>query len=528
MRTQIMILTKLELCNLYGLNALRFSKDRGARRKSLGMLAVWGLLLIMMAFYMGGLTYGLVCLGLEEAALAYLITICSFLIFFFGMLKEGSVLFRKEGYDILCALPLPRGAIAVSRLLKMYAEYFLLTLAVLLPGVIVYAWNVRPGVPFYLAGILSIWSVPLIPMAAAVLAGTVITGISSRMRHKSLAASALSIIAVVGILYGVSRLSALEGHINPEMLQNLSETVMALLAKIYPPAVWLGTSISRGKIFEAILRAGLSLAVSVAVAATVTLSFRKICQGLHSVTAKHSWQMGELKVDCVLSSLCKREFCRYFSSSIYVTNTIIGPIMGCVLSGGLLAAGPEALKSVWPLPASPVHFIPFTVAGMFCMMPATATSVSMEGKNWWIVKSLPLSAKNILDAKLLMNLLLVLPFYLLSELLLILALRPGPGDLLWLVLIPAVMILFSCVFGIAVNLRFPVLEWESEVRVVKQSASAMLGGMGGFILALLCTLAVGIVPGTYVGYVKTGVCVVIPIATIALYHQNNRFDIREK
>lgn len=528
MRTQIMILTKLELCNLYGVNALRFSRDRGAKRKSLGMLAVWGVLLTMLAFYIGGLTYGLVCLGLEEAALAYLITICSFLIFFFGMLKAGSVLFRKEGYDILCALPLPRGAIAVSRLLKMYVEYFLLTLAVLLPGVIVYAWNVRPGVPFYLAGILSIWSVPLIPMAAAVLAGTVVTGISSRMRHKSLAASALSVIAVLGILYGFSRLSALEGQINAEMLQSLSETVMALLAKIYPPAVWLGTSISRGKGFEAMLCAGLSLAVSVAVAATVTLSFRKICQGLHSVTAKHSWQMRELKVDRVLSSLCKREFCRYFSSSIYVTNTIIGPIMGCVLSGGLLAAGPEALGSVWPLSASPVHFIPFAVASMFCMMPATATSISMEGKNWWIVKSLPLSAKNILDAKLLMNLLLVLPFYLLSELLLFLALRPGPGDLLWLVLIPAVMILFSCVFGITVNLRFPVLEWESEVRVVKQSASAMLGGMGGFILALLCALAVGIVPGTYVDYVKAGVCVVIPIATIALYHQNNRFDIREK
>ena len=57
-------------------------------------------------------------------------------------------------------------------------------------------------------------------------------------------------------------------------------------------------------------------------------------------------------------------------------------------------------------------------------------------------------------------------------------------ELLRLAKIPAVMILFSCVFGITVNLHFPVLEWEKEVRIVKQNASAMLGGMGGKHLAV--------------------------------------------
>ena len=158
-------------------------------------------------------------------------------------------------------------------------------------------------------------------------------------------------------------------------------------------------------------------------------------------------------------------------------------------------------------------------------MTTTATSISMEGKNWWILKSLPLSAKNILDGKILMNLLLILPFYFLSELFLIFALKPGAGELLWLILIPAEIILFSCVYGITVNLHFPVLEWESEVRIVKQSASAMLGGMGGFILALLCAVIVGVVPNEYTDYLKTGICVVILAAAAVLYRINNRFDL---
>lgn len=525
MPAQIKILTKLELCNLYGLNTLRFTKNKKARQKTLGLLALWIVVLAVLVFYVSSLTYGLIYLGLEETVPAYLITISSVLIFVFGMLKAGNVIFRKEGYDILCALPVTSRAVVVSRMLRMYVENLFMTLWVLLPGIAVYVWKIHPGMDFYLAGILGIWSVPLIPMTASVFIGTLITGIASRMRHKSLIAAGLSILTVVGIMYGSSRLSAMEGSIDPEMLKNLSGFVMALLKRLYPPAVWLGAAMVRGDALGSLLCAGLSLAVFAAAAAGVGFFFRKICEGLYSNAAKHNYQMGTLKVSSVLSSLCRREFRRYFSSSIYVTNTIIGPLMGCVLSGALLITGPEILQSVFPFPVDAGQFLPFVIAGVFCIMTTTATSISMEGKNWWIVKSLPLSAKNILDAKILMNLLLILPFYLLSELMLILALNPGAGELLWLVLIPAVLILFSCVYGITINLYFPVLEWESEVRIVKQSASAMIGGMGGMLLAILCAAAVGIVPEAYKIYVKEGICVIVPAFTVVLYKKNNRFDI---
>ena len=157
------------------------------------------------------------------------------------------------------------------------------------------------------------------------------------------------------------------------------------------------------------------------------------------------------------------------------------------------------------------------------MMTTTATSISMEGKNWWILKSLPLSPKSVLNAKILMNLLLMLPFYLISEVLLIPALKPETFfDGFFLCLIPAVIILFSCVYGITVNLHFPVMEWESEVRIVKQSASSMLGGMGGLILAILCAAAVGLVPKEYAAYLKAGICAAILTATAVLYRLNNR------
>ena len=106
--------------------------------------------------------------------------------------------------------------------------------------------------------------------------------------------------------------------------------------------------------------------------------------------------------------------------------------MGCIISGALLFTGPERIKEILPVPVDLAGIAPFLLAGTFCMMTTAATSVSMEGKNWWLVKSLPLPTKTILDAKILMNLILVLPFYLLSEVFLILALRPGMQKGFWL------------------------------------------------------------------------------------------------
>lgn len=522
---QIRILTKLELCNLYGLNVLRFSKNKKAKHKSMGLLVLWIVLIAMLTSYMGGLSYGLIRLGLGETVPAYLITVSGLFIFFFGMLKAGSVIFRREGYDILCALPLSSGAVVISRLLKLYVEDLLMTLAVLLPGFAVYIWNIRPGAGFYLTALLGLWSVPVIPMAVSILAGTLITGITSRMRHKSLVSAGLSILVVLGSMYGSSRLTAMDGSLDPEMLQDLAASVMAMLERVYPPAVWLGGAVIREDVLGAFLCVLLSLAVFAAVAAGVSFSFRKVSQSLYGSFAKHNYRMGKLKEDSLLAALCKREFRRYFSSSIYVANTIIGPVMGCVMAGALLVSGIDILQGLLSLPVDLEGMVPFAAAGVLSMMPVTATTISMEGKNWWIAKSLPLSVKNILDGKILMNLLLILPFYVLSELLLMIALRPGAWELLWLVLIPAVMILFSCVYGITVNLHFPVLEWESEVRIVKQSASAMLGGMGGFILTFLCALAVGSAPSEYAVYWKAGICAAVLAVTAVLYRRNNRFDL---
>lgn len=523
MLAQIKAMTGLELLGLWGLNVFRFSRDRRVRRKAAVMAAVWGILLVVMTIYMGGLSYGLIVLGLAEVVPAYLLTIAGLMIFFFGIFKAGSVLFNPNGYDMFCALPLSQTAIVVSRFLRMYTENLVIALAVLLPGLAVYGWFIRPGVLVYLLGALGLLAIPLIPMAGAALIGALITGIAARMRRKSLVVSGLSILTVLALLFGFARLSAWEGEMSLERLGEAAASVSVPLERLFPIAAWLGRATVDGNVLLCLGCAALSIAVSVAVVCLISANFHAICQALYSTSARHAYQMERLRQEPALHALCRREFKRYFSSSVYVTNTIIGPVMGTILSAALLSAGGDYIAALLPASFNLRDLVPFGLSGIFCMMNATSTSISLEGKSWWLVKSLPLATKTILDAKILMNLLLLLPFYLVSEIMLILALRPTGLAAVWFVLIPVLIAVFSCVYGITMNLRFPVFDWASEVNVVKQSASATLGGMSGFLLAIVTLLA----PAEYRDWVRLALCAVTAAVTWWLYRRNNRVDLRE-
>ena len=174
-----------------------------------------------------------------------------------------------------------------------------------------------------------------------------------------------------------------------------------------------------------------------------------------------------------------------------------------------------------------LDLIPFIFAGAFCMMNTTATSISLEGKNWWILKSLPLTTKEILDAKILMNLILYLPFFIVSQIFLILALTPNLLDLLWLVLIPTCLILLSCVLGISINLKFPVFNWKNEVSIVKQSTSSLFTGMGGLFISIIFIILLFIVPNNYTIFIKIAFCIFTLIIAVILYFKNNQTDLKE-
>jgi ABC-2 type transport system permease protein len=160
------------------------------------------------------------------------------------------------------------------------------------------------------------------------------------------------------------------------------------------------------------------------------------------------------------------------------------------------------------------------------MMNPTSTTISLEGKEWWILKSLPVSNKMILDSKLVFNLLLDLPFFVIIQILLAVGNKGDLIEIFWSVILMGAVVTFSCIFSLTMNLKVPKMEWDNEVVVIKQSASAGLS-MLGMLLCMFFGMMVMVTPSTWLAPVRIFNCVVLAGAAAFLYRYNVRQDLRK-
>ena len=522
MLREISILAKLNLCNIYGINVCLNNKDKKAKKVYVALSATILFLVALVAAYVGMLVYGYVSIGLGEVIPAYLIMISSLIVLMFGLFKAGSVIFEKKGYDILCSLPVSSKTIVIARFIRMYVENIIFTLVIMMPGIIVYGILMKPVASFYLVGIVVTFLVPFIPMTIAIIIGALITAISSRTKYKSIIGAIIPIIIVVGSLAFTGRLSALEGQLTPEMLAELAGVVTGLIAKIYPPAVWFGNMMLGTFAIEGIVFILASFAVLGTAVYVIGENLQSICQALYGTVAKHDFTMGIQAQSHVMVTLVKREFKRYFASTVYFSNTIMGPILAVVMAVSLFFIDIESSVAMLPIEVDVRGIMPLVIGTIFCIMNTTSTSVSMEGEEWWLIKSLPLTSKQILDAKLLMNLILFGPFYVVAIVVSAVALKYTGLELIWMIVSPAVLILFSCVWGLFINLKVPVFNWENETSVVKQSVSALVGGICGSLFGVVMILGLILVPANMGWMIKIVYITVLLVITAILYELNNK------
>ena len=486
MTRQISLLTKLSLRGLFGLNEFFYTKDRRKKMKGCLMGVMWVFLIGMLAVYVGMLSYGLLALGLGDFVPAVLGMAVAALVFFFTVFKAGAVLFDRRAFEKEIPLPVTVRAVIFSRFLSMYVTDMLLGMLVMLPGMALYGIMERPGLAFYGYGIVAVIFLPLLPMTAASIAGALIAGVTARWRKKNLAGILLTLVFVCAILAGSMRMSVMEESQLIEMMQDMALQLERQIRGIYPPALWMAEAMARGSIGKLALFLGVSVGTFAAFLEILRPFYRKICMLLGANEAKGNYRMKELHARSVLGSLIEREWRRYVSSTVYVTNTLVGQILMVFLAGAVLVIGKDGIGALIGIPGITDRMLPVVLGVLPGMMPMTACAVSMEGRQWWMMQTLPVSRREMVWSKVALNLIVTAPFYVVSEVLLFIALRPGWTKMLSLIAVPAAYCVFSARAGLAINERMPVFDWENETRVVKQSASSML--------SMLTDMAAGLIP----------------------------------
>src|SRR5699024_5058657 len=119
-------------------------------------------------------------------------------------------------------------------------------------------------------------------------------------------------------------------------------------------------------------------------------------------------------------------------------------------------------------------FIIMVIAFTMLMSNTAGSSISLEGKNLWILKTLPVDIKKVLKSKVLFNILVILPISIISLVIVFFTFNLTLTELLIGILFEILISIFVGEFSIIINLKYPKINYINETQVVKQSLSSFL------------------------------------------------------
>ena len=165
-----------------------------------------------------------------------------------------------------------------------------------------------------------------------------------------------------------------------------------------------------------------------------------------------------------------------------------------------------------------MNFLPAIVFGLIfvtsMMTSITSSMISLEGKSFNVLKSLPVSAMRIIIGKIYAAMVVMVPIILVGDIALFIRFDFSIWQMLMILVASIVMPMIAELVGIIVNLKFPKMDAEDDVEVVKQSMSSMIAvfiGMGA--AAIMVTLLYGVfmigISASDIMIIGTVVCLVV-------------------
>lgn len=462
-------------------NIYKNCKDKKKRGSIVGAMIGTYVLYLMLMTYCILQCVGYGKFGLTDSIPLLCALVISILAFFLTFLKTNGYLFNFKEYDMLMSLPYQPKDIAACKFIYMYVKSLPWYLSVSLSMMAAYVYFAKARfvvIPVWI--ILAIF-LPLIPMLGASLLGFLIAKIGSGFRNKTLVQTVITFIIVLAA-FG-SRFFVEKMIRDDKVEEVVSSTAEATekMGGFYPPAGWFSNSITELRLSDMLLLVGVSGILFAALFILVGRSYRKINSALQSHAASKAFHMDEKhqKQKSILNTIAFKEFRRMTGSTTYMSNALIGQLM-CVVAGIAILFVDVDKLIVKMLQGAPVTkemltpAIPLIIYFFVGMVATTAFTPSLEGKNYWIVCSLPISKKTLYQGKMLYNMYLTVPFAVFATITFSIAVKVPFVSAVLFVILAVLLCAFSTVWGCYCGVKHMRLDWENEVEVIKQGAAVGL------------------------------------------------------
>ena len=518
MKGKYKYLLRMQLYNLFGINRLIHSRDKQEKQRS-AIVAALGLTAIaILAIYITKFSNSMAEAGLGKALPTLMVVVCSLTTLTLTFVKSTGVLIGLKDYDMVMSMPVNTISIVTSRVTLLYLINLIIGFISMLPSSIIYIVYEHPPICSYLFLVGALFLTPIIPMIISLSLGVLIVAVSSHSKHKNIYSLVLSTAAVLMIVFASTKTQSMD----EAQITNLGVAMAETVNKFYPPAILFTNALLHNDWVGFVIFAAVSLLSGIAFVAIVSHYYKTLNTAVFSHYAKKDYKMGALKSSSPFMALYKKELHRLSSCTIYALNSCIGIVLLLVVAVMAVFFMPSTLRQqveVMGIMIVIQNIMPIALAIFVSMTSTTAASLSLEGKNRWIMCSVPTQARTVYDSKIAVNLTVILPVLYVSAILIRIVIPCSLIQTVLMFLIPTVYAFFISVLGIYLNIKFPKYDWTSEYYAVKGGAISVLATVGGGMASSLTPLYLCIIFPYYQMIIMLGITCLILLATLVIYHK---------
>ncbi len=471
-----------------------FIRDRksGKQRSNVAkvlFIILYVFLFFCLAFAFFGMSLlffdGFSAVGLTWLFFAMMGLISIFLSSVIDMFMASTVLFKAKDNELLLSMPIKPIYILLSRMISLYVFGVIFELMTFGPAILVY-WIFGPmSVAAVICPIIIFFLNSLIILVLSCLLGWVTAFISSKLKSRAITSVLIAIVILAVYYVCYFRMN--------ELLMSAVENALSIGDKIssYAYPLYAMGLAATGDVLRLLICTLITGALFALMCIIMSKGFIKIATANNGI-AKKEYRAKETKQNSAYVAVLKKELKHFSSSPAYMLNMGLGLIILPVLGIAALIKASDILPVVGMLEETlglNADFLGVALLGIVIMMQGmgctTAPSISLEGKSLWILRSLPIKAQDVLQAKAAMQNLLIAVPTLLFVIMASIALSVDADMMVLIILAAAAYSRFCSYAGLYLNLRNPRLNWTDETIPIKQSGSVAITLFGSWVVALV-------------------------------------------
>ena len=434
--------------------------------------------------------------------------------FFSSIYRVKATLFSPKDKNFLTPLPLTKSSIILAKLLLTYLEELIFSLIIFLPCVVLYSLI---DLSFIFYGIVLVLTLPLFSLLLAFIIGFALQMLTLRLPWLKYVGTFIYIAFIFVMCFIYLILNNLDYDVANEL------TNITNIHKIFPFNI-----IYEGFIEHNILYFSCYLVVAIALSilfiSVYSIFYDKIYEAMEYVGKKPKFTVKSINSNKVSFSIIKNDLKRLLNNQMFLISAIMPAILVLIIGLSFYFSlhanmdslpdedNSQALQSLY-------NIMPFVILLFFFLATYTSFSITLEGKTFWIVKTLPIKEKTYINVKLMENQLIIGVLTLIFTIVTAVLYNLSVLGIVFIVIVPQLYIYAIGVVGLCFNLKYPKLVWSSY-RQVKNMASNVLTMLVGFVSGIfLVSLGIFLyfIKGEVIAYITLfGIVILMFVLAIVL------------